>query len=83
MGVQMNIKNAEAVELAGKIAEAEGISITQAVLEALRRHEREVSHEARFAKAMQTCREARALMSSETLALDIDDFLYDEFGLPK
>jgi hypothetical protein len=83
MGAQLNIKNAEAVELAGKIAEAEGISMTQAVLEALRQREREVTKEARFAKAMQICREARALMSPETLALDIDDFLYDEFGLPK
>ena len=83
MGAQMNIKSEEAYELASKIAAAEGISLTQAVIEALRLREREVSQEARFAKAMEICREARALMSPETLALDIDDFLYDEYGLPK
>ena len=83
MGAQMNIKSDEAYELASKIAEAKGISLTQAVIEALRLREREVSKEARVAKVMELCREARALMSPETLALDIDDFLYDEYGLPK
>jgi hypothetical protein len=83
MGVQLNIKSEEAYALASKIAEAEGVSLTQAVIEALRRREREVSKEARFARAMEICREARALMSPELLALDMDDFLYDEYGLPK
>ena len=83
MGAQMNIKSEEAYELATKIAEAEGISLTQAVIEALRLRERQVSQEARFARAMEICRESRALMSPETLALNIDDYLYDELGLPK
>ena len=83
MGAQLNIKSEEAYALASKIAEAEGISLTQAVLEALRRREREVSREARFARALEICREARARMSPEMLALDIDDYLYDEYGLPK
>jgi hypothetical protein len=83
MGAQMNIKSDEAYELASRIAKAEGITLTQAVVEALRRHEREISQEARFAKAMEICREARALMSPEMLALDIDAYLYDEDGLPK
>ena len=79
----MNIKSEEAYRLASKIAEAEGISLTQAVIEGLRMREREISKEVRFEKAMEICRQARALMSPETLALDIDDFLYDERGLPK
>ncbi|WP_373487581.1 type II toxin-antitoxin system VapB family antitoxin [Blastomonas sp.] len=83
MGAQMNIKSEEAYQLASKIAKAEGISLTQAVVEALRMREREISQEVRFAKAMELCRDARALMSPETLALDIDDYLYDEYGLPK
>ena len=83
MGVQLNIKSDEAYDLANKIALAEGISLTQAVLEALRLREREVSKEARVERAKAICREARALMSPETVALDIDDYLYDEFGLPK
>ncbi len=83
MGVQLNIKSEEAYELASKIAEAEGISLTQAVTDALRMREREVSKEARLAKVMELCREARALMSPELLALDMDEYLYDEYGLPK
>ena len=83
MGAQMNIKSDEAYELASKIAEAEGISLTQAVIEALRAREREVSKEARFAKAMEIIRDMRVRMSPELLALDIDDYLYDEYGLPK
>ncbi len=83
MGIQLNIKSEEAYELASKIAEAEGISLTQAVIEALRRREREVSKEARFAKAMEIIHDMRARMSPELLALNIDEYLYDENGLPK
>ncbi len=83
MGAQMNIKSDEAYELASKIAESEGISLTQAVIEALRLRAREVSKETRFARAMEIIHDMRARMSPELLALDIDDFLYDEHGLPK
>ncbi len=83
MGVQLNIKSAEAYALASKIAEAEGVSLTQAVVEALRRREREVSADARFEKAMEIIKDMRSRMSPELLALDIDDYLYDENGLPK
>jgi hypothetical protein len=83
MGVQLNIKSEEAYELATKIAEAEGVSLTQAVLEALRRREREISADVRFEKAMGIIKDMRSRMSPELLALDIDDYLYDENGLPK
>ncbi len=83
MGVQLNIKSEEAYALASKIAAAEGISLTQAVIEALRRREREVSKEARFARAMDIIQDMRSRMTPEFLALDIDDLLYDQYGLPK
>jgi hypothetical protein len=81
--MQLNIKSEEAYELATKIAEAEGVSLTQAVLEALRRREREISADVRFEKAMEIIKDMRSRMSPELLALDIDDYLYDENGLPK
>ena len=83
MGAQMNIKNAEAAELASKLAAMEGKSVTQVVLEALRARERALTAEERFARAMAICTETAALLSSETRALDMDDYLYDEYGLPK
>lgn len=83
MGAQLNIKSDEAYELASRIAEAEGISLTQAVIEALRLREREISKDSRFARAMEIIHDMRARMSPETLALDIDDYLYDEYGMPK
>ena len=85
MGAQMNIKNQEAVELAAELAEAEGVSRTQIVLEALRtmKQKREVEREAKIQRILQYCRETRAMMSPETLALDINEFLYDEYGMPK
>jgi antitoxin VapB len=83
MGIQLNIKSEEAYALASKIAEAEGVSLTQAVIEALRRREREVSADGRFARAMEIIKDMRSRMSPELLALDINDYLYDENGLPK
>lgn len=83
MGAQLNIKSEEAYALASRIAEAEGVSLTQAVIDALRRREREVSADARFARAMEIIKDMRARMSPELLALDVDDYLYDENGLPK
>ena len=83
MGAQMNIKNDEAYALASELAEQAGISMTQAVLEALRARKREVSKAQKVQEIMEFCRETAAMMSPETLALDIDEYLYDENGLPK
>lgn len=84
MGAQMNIKSDEAYALASKIAQVEGISLTQAVIEALRLRERELSTAKKVAEIMEFCRETTAMMSPETLAFDIDKELYDEkAGLPK
>ena len=83
MGVQMNIKNAEAQAIAAELAAQEGTSVTQVVLEALRVRKRERSSEQRFRRAMEICRDSASRMSPETRTLDIDDYLYDEYGLPK
>ncbi len=83
MGAQMNIKNAEAAAIAAELAKMEGTSVTQVVLEALRARKRELSKEEKVARVMAIARDMRARMSPELLALDIDDYLYDENGLPK
>lgn len=83
MGAQMNIKSDEAYALASKIAEAEGISLTQAVIEALRRRERDLEKDSRFQRAVEISKAAAARMSPEMLAMDTDEYLYDEFGMPK
>jgi hypothetical protein len=84
MGVQMNIKNAEAYAIAAELAELGGVSMTQVVLEALRKQHRELGREAKIKKVMALCRDMRSRMSPETLAFDIDKELYDEkTGLPK
>jgi hypothetical protein len=83
MGAQMNIKNAEATAIAGELAAMTGTSVTQVVLDALRARKRELESEKRFNRAMEIIHDMRARMSPELLALDIDDYLYDENGLPK
>jgi hypothetical protein len=83
MGVQMNIKNAEAYAIAAELAELGGISMTQAVLEALRKQQREIGREAKIAQVMALCRDTAARMSPEMRAIDHGDFLYNEWGLPK
>ena len=83
MGAQMNIKNAEAYAIATELAEREGVSLTQAVLEALRAQKAKLVREKKIEELMEFARETAAMMSPETLAFDIDTELYDEFGLPK
>ncbi len=83
MGAQMNIKSEEAYALASELAKAEGLSLTQVVLDALRARKREISKDEKLKRVMAISRAAAARMSPETLALDIDEYLYDEYGLPK
>lgn len=83
MGAQMNIKNAEAYEIASELAEKTGSSLTQVVLGALRAQKRELEKDETFERAMAIIQNMRSRMSPEFLARDFDDELYDEFGLPK
>jgi len=83
MGAQMNIKSEEAYALASELASKAGVSLTQAVLDALRARKRELSRAAKLNEVMALCRDTAARMSPETLALDHGELLYDENGLPK
>lgn len=83
MGAQLNIKSQEAYELAADIAGRTGESLTQVVLAALRARQRELTNAEKLEQVMALCRDMRARMSPEFLALDIDEYLYDERGLPK
>ena len=83
MGAQMNIKSDEAYALASELAGIEKVSMTQAVLKALRARKREFSKEAKVQKIMEFARETAAMMSPELRALDVNEYLYDEYGLPK
>lgn len=83
MGVQMNIKNAEAYAIAAELAELAGVSMTQVVLDALRKQQRELGREAKIAQVMALCRDTAARMSPKMRAIDHGEFLYDERGLPK
>ncbi len=82
MGVQMNIKNTEAVELAAELAEAEGISRTELVLEALRAWKRKRNSETIYEKALAVCRDTAPLLPATQLSLAHGDLLYDDLGLP-
>jgi antitoxin VapB len=81
MSFQMNIKNAEAVELATELANLEKTSLTQAVLAALRARKRELTKEDRFERAMAIARDTAARLGPNPI--DHGELLYDEYGLPK
>lgn len=83
MGAQMNIKSDEAYALATELAGMEGVSLTQAVLDALRARKRALAKANKVEEVMAIARDMRSRMSAETLALDINEYLYDENGLPK
>ena len=83
MGVQMNIKNEEALAIATELAKQEGVSLTQVVLEALRARKHELAKKDVVEEVLALARDTRARMSPEMLALDHGKYLYDEFGLPK
>lgn len=82
MGVQMNIKNAEAKALAEKIAKAKGLSVTQAVIQSLRDSERALVKEDKKAFMAEFLAESRRLYRDEDRNIDHTAFLYDENGMP-
>jgi antitoxin VapB len=83
MGMQMNIKNEEAYAIASELAGLEGVTLTQAVLDALRARKRELTKADKLERVMALCRDTAARLSPETLAIDHGELLYDELGLPK
>ena len=78
----MNIKDPEVRELALELARIRGVSMTeavrQAVIEALRHHRQ--NDEDYVARGVRLAEAVRAVSTEPVLT---DDDLYDEWGLPK
>jgi antitoxin VapB len=86
--MSLNIKNEEAHQLAKELAEQTGESMTEAVIVALRERlaqvrNREEQIQARADAIMALGQEIASRMSPETRTMDVDEYLYDEHGLPK
>lgn len=83
----LNIKNPEADKLAHEIASLTGESLTAVVVDALRRRRDELTRkrEAEVAKKIKDILEIgkRAAAYAPKEGLSIDEFLYDERGLPR
>ena len=82
MGAQMNIKNAEAAAIAAELAEAEGVSRTAIVLEALRAMKQQRDSETIYQEALVICRKTAPRLPNTQLSLAHGDLLYDDLGLP-
>ena len=82
MGAQMNIKNAEAAAIAAELAEAEGVSRTAIVLEALRAMKQQRDSETIYQEALEICRNTAPRLPNTQLSLAHGDLLYDDLGLP-
>ncbi len=83
----LNIKSEETHQLAMRLAEMTGQSMTRAVTEALQDKlealQRSNEKEARIKDILAMGTECRARMKEPYLSTDIDALLYDEYGLPK
>jgi len=82
MSVQMNIKNAEAAAIAAELAEAEGVSRTAVVLEALRAMKQRRDSDSIYQQALEICRDTAPRLPDTQLSLAHGDLLYDDYGLP-
>ena len=85
--MSINIKNPEVHALAKELAELTGESMTDAVLIALKeRLARERNSEERLRERMEVLtaigRDVAERLGPEWRAMDVDDWLYDENGLP-
>jgi antitoxin VapB len=83
--VSLNIKNPEAHELAAELARLTGESMTKAVTEAIRerlkREKRKRDEDKLFAELMEIAEQCAAYPRRDDRSLE--DFLYDERGLPR
>ncbi len=88
MGAQLNIKDAETVELARDLARQLGKSVTETIKEALeeKAHKREAEIEENIAAVREIAREFRDSMPPEMrgkTSKEWMDDIYDEDGLPR
>jgi antitoxin VapB len=85
--MSMNIKSEEAHQLAAELAKLRGVSLTQAVTDAIRTElERERAKRKRVGLAeelLEIGRRCAERMKDPVPAEHATDFLYDERGLPK
>jgi antitoxin VapB len=83
--VSLNIKDREAHELAAELARLTGESMTKAVTEAIRerlkREKRKRDEDKLFAELMEIADQCAAYPRRDDRSLE--DFLYDERGLPR
>ncbi len=85
MGAQMNIKSAEAIELARELADWDGVSLTDAVTRALRdaKRARLADRGANLRALFDIIDDTHWRLDPKIGSGDIDAWLYDEDGLPK
>lgn len=86
--MSLNIKSPEAHELARELADVTGETLTEAVTVAIRERLARVNSteeriRARSDAILAMGREIARRMTSDMLAIDHGDLLYDELGLPK
>jgi antitoxin VapB len=81
----LNIKNSEAHEMAAQLARLTGESMTKAVTEAIRerleREKRKRDEDKLFAELMEIAEQCAAYPRRDDRSLE--EFLYDERGLPR
>jgi antitoxin VapB len=83
MNMQINIKSAEARELADQITKRTGETITEAVTAALKERLRKLTVEERKAEVIRLTRQISERLEEPWKSADHADLLYDEMGLPK
>jgi antitoxin VapB len=85
--LSLNIKNPETNKLVHDLADLTGenmsTAVTIAVRERLERIRKERNRETFIAEAMEIARDCARRMGKPGRALDVDELLYDERGLPK
>jgi antitoxin VapB len=84
--MSMNIKNPKTHKLAKELADITGESVTEAVTVAVEERLQRLKRrdpDALASRLMAIGRHAAAHMEEPYKSMDIDEFLYDERGLPK
>jgi antitoxin VapB len=85
--MSLNIKNPEAHRLATELAQLIGVSLTEAVTQALREKLERVKKREPDPKLVEALlkigEDCASRLSSEVKAIDHGEYLYDEKGLPK
>jgi hypothetical protein len=82
--MNLNIKSEEAHRLAVALAKAKGTTITEAVTEAVRKELQWSLKRKNLARDIRAIAEkATPLLKGIPASWEIDEFLYDEMGLPK